>query len=72
LSAINDLAARISTLLPRLRNEFTDWKIRRSDSGRWLAIRGNVCIRADNPAELRKRIRRHLTETAEDLGGGQA
>jgi hypothetical protein len=69
VSAINGLAARLSALLPRLRNEFADWTIHRTDSGRWLAIRSNVCIRAHNAAELRRRIRQHLTETAQDLGG---
>jgi hypothetical protein len=72
VSTLNNLAARISTLLPRLRSEFADWAIHQTESGRWLAIRGNICIRAHNAAELRKRIRRHLAETARDLGGEQA
>jgi hypothetical protein len=72
VSAVNGLAARLSALLPRLRNEFADWTIHRTDSGRWLAIRDNVCIRAHNAGELRRRIRRHLAETAEDLGGEHA
>lgn len=72
MNAINDLAFRLAGLLPGLRNEFADWTIHRSDSGRWLAIRGNVCIRAHNAAELRARIRRHLAEIAEDIGGEQA
>ena len=72
VSALNGLAARLAALLPGLRNEFTDWTIHRSDSGRWLAIRGNVCIRATSPAELRARIRSYLAEITEDLGGEQA
>jgi hypothetical protein len=68
VSAINGLAARLSALLPRLRNEFADWTIHRSDSGRWLAIRSNVCIRAHSATELRRRIRQHLAEMAQDLG----
>lgn len=72
MSAINDLAGRVAALLPGLRKEFADWTIHRSESGRWLAIRGNVCIRAHNPAELRTRIRRHLAEIAEDISGEQA
>lgn len=71
MSAIDGLAFRLAGLLPGLRNEFADWTIHRSDSGRWLAIRGNVCIRAHNAAELRNRIRRHLTEIAEHTGGEQ-
>jgi hypothetical protein len=71
VNAINDLAARLAALLPRLREEFTDWTIHHSDSGRWLAIRGNVCIRATNPTELRNRIRAYLAETTEYLGGEQ-
>jgi hypothetical protein len=69
VSAINGLVARLSALLPRLRDEFADWTIHRSDSGRWLAIRGNVCIRAHNATELRKRIRQYLAETTEDIRG---
>ena len=71
MSTINNLAARLPALLPGLRNEFADWTIHRTESGRWLAIRGNVCIRAHNTAELRKRIRQHLAETVQDLGGEQ-
>jgi hypothetical protein len=67
VSAINGLAARLSALLPRLRHEFADWTIHRTDSGRWLAIRSNVCIRAHNATELRRRIRQHLAETAQAL-----
>jgi hypothetical protein len=72
VSTINSLAGRLSALLPGLRNEFADWTIHRTESGRWLAIRGNVCIRARTATELRKRIRHHLAETAEDLSGEQA
>lgn len=72
MSAVDDLGAPLATLLPQLRAEFEDWTIHQSDSGRWLAIRGNVCIRAHDVVELRERIRRHLAETAEDFGGGQA
>lgn len=72
MSAINNLAFRLAGLLPGLRNEFADWTIHRSDSGRWLAIRGNVCIRAYNTAELRARIRRHLAEISEETDGEQA
>jgi hypothetical protein len=45
---------------------------RRFDSGRWLAIRGTTCIRANSPAALRDRTKRQLAETADDLGGEQA
>jgi hypothetical protein len=63
------LTARIAGLLLGLRHEFEGWWIHRSDSGRWLAIRGNTCIRAHSAAELRDRLRRHAAETADDLGG---
>jgi hypothetical protein len=69
MNAFNDLATRIAALLPGLRREFADWTIHHSDSGRWLAVRGNVCIRATSATELRDRIRRHLAETAHDLDG---
>jgi hypothetical protein len=72
MNAINDLAARLTALLPGLRNEFADWTIHRTESGRWLAIRGNVCIRAHTTPELRKRIHRHLAQMAQDLRGDQA
>jgi len=45
---------------------------RRSDSGRWLAIRSTTCIRANSPAALRDRVKRRLAETGDDLGGEQA
>lgn len=72
MSALHDLAARVAALLPGLREEFADWTIHHSDSGRWLAIRGNVCIRAHNAPELRNRIRRYLAEISEEIGGEQA
>jgi hypothetical protein len=64
-------AARIAGLLLTLRNDFEGWWIHRSDSGRWLAIRGNTCIRAHNAAELRQLLRRHLDDVAHDLDGGE-
>lgn len=63
------LSAPFAGLLLRLRREFDGWWIHRSDSGRWLAIRGNTCIRAHNAAELRVRLRRYIAETAEQIGG---
>jgi hypothetical protein len=65
----NNLAARIAASLLGLRHEFDGWWTHRSDSGRWLAIRGNTCIRAHNPADLRERLRRHIAETAEQIDG---
>lgn len=61
------LAARIAASLLGLRHEFQDWWIHRSDSGRWLAIRGNTCIRAKDPTGLRGRLRQHIAEIADDL-----
>jgi hypothetical protein len=55
----NPLAARIAARLLCLRHEFDDWWIHRSKSGRWLAIRGNTCIRAVSAPELRERLRQH-------------
>jgi hypothetical protein len=63
------LAARIAASLLGLRHEFEGWWIHRSDSGRWLAIRGNTCIRAHSPAALREQLRDHLAQTSEQIGG---
>lgn len=68
MSALHDLA----THLAGLREKFADWTIHQSESGRWLAIRGNVCIRAHNASELRDRIRRYLSEITEEIGREQA
>jgi hypothetical protein len=45
---------------------------RRSDSGRWLGIRSDTCIRANSAVALRDRVTRRLAETVEHHGGEQA
>jgi hypothetical protein len=43
---------------------------RRFDSGPWLGIRSDTCIRANSPVAVRDRVTRRLAETVE--GGEQA
>lgn len=70
MKAVPDrLAARIAASLLGLRHEFDGWWIHRSYSGRWLAIRGNTCIRAHSPAALRQQISDHLDQTSGQIGG---
>jgi hypothetical protein len=72
VNPVHALEAHLTTALSNLRSEHEDWAIHRSDSGRWLAIQGNTCIRANDPAELSDRIKRHLAESAEEPSGEQA
>ncbi|HEY0539773.1 MAG TPA: hypothetical protein VGD53_15460 [Actinoallomurus sp.] len=72
MNVFDTLTDRLAVLIPDLRSEYPEWTIHRATSGRWLAIRGNTCIRAHNATELRDRVRRHLAEIAEDIAGDSA
>lgn len=64
----DSLAAQVTALM-NLRNEFGGWWIHHAESGRWIAIRENTCLRAHDPSQLRERLRRYRADTAADLDG---
>lgn len=72
MTAGNPVNVRAAVALVQLRNEFDGWWIHRSDSGRWLAIRENTCIRATGPGQLRERLRNYLSESANETGGDES
>jgi hypothetical protein len=47
--------------------EFDGWEIHRLGSGRWLPVRGTICIRAHSRAQLGEQLRQHLAETEDDM-----
>lgn len=69
MSILDILTHRLASLRPNLRTDYPGWTFYRATSGRWLAICGNTCIRAQNATELRDRVRRHMAEIAEDING---
>ncbi len=65
----DSLTAQITVALMSLRGEFNGWWIHHAESGRWIGIRENTCIRAHDPAQLRERLRRHTADTSADFDG---
>ena len=63
----DSLTAQVTAALMTLRGEFNGWWIHHAESGRWIGIRENTCIRAHDPVQLRERLRRYMAETSADL-----
>jgi hypothetical protein len=58
---------RLASWLKNVCQDFDGWEVRRLSSGRWLAVRGTICIRAHSRAQLGEQLRQHLADTADDL-----